>query len=180
MSRTRAVLVAMAGVLLVLVGSAPASAHLALAGANPAPGEVLATVPAEASLTFTERLGSSVEVRVLGPGGGLASTGQVSVRGRTARIAVTDQGPGEYLVAYRVVSGDGHLLTHRISFTVAGTPEASTDPAGPAADLETDSKTDPAGTSDDAPGMLPVVAGAAVILGATGAGVLLIRRRRTG
>ncbi len=173
MSRMRAVLVALAGVLLVLVGSTPASAHLALAGANPAPGEVLATVPAEVSLTFTERLGSSVEVRVLGPGGGLASTGQVAVRGRTARIAVTDQGPGEYLVAYRVVSGDGHLLTHRISFTVAGDPGTADATA-----LTEPMAIEPTARAGSGWMFIPILGTA--LLGAIAAGAFVVRRRRTG
>ena len=44
----------------------------------------------------------------------------VDVRGRTVDVRLPHGGPGAYTVVYRVVSKDGHPVSGRVSFTVAG------------------------------------------------------------
>ncbi|MGW0600566.1 copper resistance CopC/CopD family protein [Streptomyces sp. NPDC002776] len=114
-------------VLLLLGGTAPASAHAALSGTDPEDGTVLATAPRQLTLTFTESVGLLDDsVRVLGPDGRRLRVGEAEhAKGDgTARVTLPrglDQ--GTYTVAWRVVSADSHPVSGAFTFSV-GKPSA--------------------------------------------------------
>ncbi|WP_306363344.1 copper resistance CopC family protein [Nocardia sp. CC227C] len=111
-----------------LLGAGTASAHSSVVGSDPAAGAEIATGPERATVTFNEDLQTSFpSMTVTGPDGNLWSKGEPTVDGRTISVAVGELGPaGEYKIAYRVTSADGHPVSGKISFTLtqegAGAP----------------------------------------------------------
>jgi copper transport protein len=113
------------GLATLLVPAAPASAHAALLGADPAPGSVIGTSPTEITITFSESV-RPVEgrVQVLAPDGKRIS-GTPAVRGAVLHIPVrkADRPLGTYVVSYRVISADSHPVGGGLTFSV-GAPSA--------------------------------------------------------
>jgi len=94
-------------------------------GSSPADKSSVSSVT-EVSVTAGEELleiGSEAEgfVMVVTDSTGLYyGDGCVSVSGDTASMAVSLNAPGDYSVAYRVVSNDGHPVEGQFTFTVTG------------------------------------------------------------
>ena len=113
--------VAVALVGAVLLGAAPASAHTELATSAPTDGEVLAAAPEEVTLTFTGEIQAGyVQVAVTGADGASLNVGPATVEGPLVRQPVQAGADGPYVVAYRVVSVDGHPITGQLTFTLTG------------------------------------------------------------
>ena len=115
----------MIGLATLVTTAAPASAHAALIGSNPAPGSVVGSSPTEIIVTFSEGI-TPVEgrVQVLAPDGKRIS-GTATAHGSVLRIPVrkADHPLGTYLVSYRVISADSHPVGGGLTFSV-GAPSA--------------------------------------------------------
>jgi methionine-rich copper-binding protein CopC len=100
--------------------STPAAAHNYLVSASPAENASLQEAPAAVELEFNEvvrRTGSGVVVT--GPDGQRWDTADAQIIGGTVTQALKPLGPaGDYEVAYRIVSADGHPVTGRLTFTL--------------------------------------------------------------
>ncbi|MGW2742885.1 copper resistance CopC/CopD family protein [Streptomyces sp. NPDC001450] len=113
-----------AGLLLLLLGTtAPASAHAALRGTDPADGTVLKSAPREVNLTFTESVGLLTDsLRVYDPENHRVRTGEAdhaAGRSDTVRVSLPAKlGTGTYTVAWRVVSADSHPVSGALTFSV--------------------------------------------------------------
>ena len=107
-----------AGLLLVVVGAAPASAHASLVRSSPADQSSVATGPSRVKLTFDENIRMPSVILVTGSDGASVVAGKTSVVDNIASIPVKTGPSGNYTVAYRVVSADGHPVSGRLSFTV--------------------------------------------------------------
>lgn len=113
--------VAMAFAGAVVLGPGPAAAHTGLATSMPTDGEVLAAAPEEVALTFTEELQPNfVQVAVTTADGGSVSAGATVVEGAVVRQQVRIDDADFYVVAYRVVSADGHPVSGQLSFSLTG------------------------------------------------------------
>ncbi|AZK95142.1 MULTISPECIES: copper resistance protein CopC [Streptomyces] len=116
-----------------LTAAGPAAAHAALTASNPKDGAVVATAPAEVSLTFSEHLAMGDDsIRVLEPGGKRADTGPVrdlSTDGRVVHAVGLRTGlpDGTYTVAWQAVSADSHPISGAFTFSI-GAPSATTVP----------------------------------------------------
>ncbi|MEV7319807.1 copper resistance protein CopC [Streptomyces sp. NPDC093970] len=122
---------------LLLASAAPASAHAALRGSDPADGAVLKSAPGAVTLTFTESVGLLDDsFRVYDPTNHRVTTGDPEhgpAGADTARITFPEKlGTGTFTVAWRVVSADSHPVSGALTFSV-GKPSATTAavPAGP-------------------------------------------------
>lgn len=187
------------GLLVVALGSflvvgfslGEASAHTGLESSVPADGEVLTDVPGTlgVTLTFTEDVQANfAQVAVTGPEGESVTSGPVVVEGAVARQPVDLSAEGAYVVAYRVVSSDGHPVSGQVAFSVQDvgdtpadtTPEAPPSTASPELTASPSAVT-PAADDDDGSGSggwWPVLAvGGALVAVCLGA-LELIRRRR--
>lgn len=128
--RVRVIVVGFVAMLATLLGAGPASAHSVVIGSSPDNGAQLASGPERASVTFNEALQKSfASLTVVGPDGNLWSKGDPSVDGATVSVAVGQLGPvGEYTIAFRVTSADGHPVSGTRTFTLteqgSGTPGA--------------------------------------------------------
>lgn len=173
--RPRALHVLLTGFVAVLTGAwtvvsvataPPASAHDALVSTSPADGSRVRTMPAEVVLTFEEppaAVGSSV--LVTGPRGGVQH-GTPQAVGVTLHQSLGAGAPaGRYWVAWRITSGDGHVVSGTFVFTAAG--------ALPGTFVPAKGSTDSSGSGVGA----RMAAGAGIAL-ALVAGVLGGRRRR--
>ncbi|MFI8182037.1 copper resistance CopC/CopD family protein [Actinacidiphila glaucinigra] len=115
---------------LLLGTAAPASAHAALVGSDPAQGSVVKTAPAQVRLTFSEGvLLSRDAIRVLGPDGERAETGDANDAGRgntTAAVALRPGlGNGTYTVAWKAVSADSHPVAGAFTFSIGAPSKTS-------------------------------------------------------
>ena len=118
-------MVAMIALGTVLLPARPASAHAAMVTATPEPGSVVASAPAEITVTFSEGITAVADrTQVLAPDG-KRITGTVTASGATLRIGIrrADQPLGTYLVSYRIISGDSHPVGGAMTFSV-GAPSA--------------------------------------------------------
>ncbi len=126
---------AVAGVL--LAGAAPASAHAALTGSDPAQGAVVDTAPARVSLTFSEPVAVGEDsVRVLDPKGERVDKGDpANPSGTTYSVPLMSGLPdGTYTVAYQVVSADSHPVAGAFTFSVGAPSETTVSVAAQASD----------------------------------------------
>lgn len=114
------------------VGAAPAAAHVELEAAVPAGGQLLTVPPDAVSLRFSDPLQRSFsQVAVTGPDGTAVAAGPPIPSGSEVRQPVRATMPGGYVVAYRVLSRDGHPITGTLRFRYE--PPASAAPGSPAA-----------------------------------------------
>lgn len=122
---TISLLLAMAGA---MGASSIAHAHADLDFSTPEDGEQLEVAPAEVRLTFNEELFAElVEVSVLDADGNLVMATEAEQTPPPGTDVIfpwpTDLEPGQYSVAYRVVSEDGHPVTGQITFSYTSVPE---------------------------------------------------------
>lgn len=120
----RLLLAAGAGAALALSAAGPASAHAAMVGSDPEDGATVETAPASVSATFSEILdGPSTEIAVTGPDGEVIDAGDAEYDGDTFSQPMLYTVPGEYTVAFRVISEDGHRVDGSVAFTVEDIPD---------------------------------------------------------
>lgn len=175
----------------VLAGAAPVAAHNVLRSSTPADGAVLATPPADVRLVFDQSVVTlGTEVAVTGPDGPLALE-PPAVDGETVTQSLPAGLPaGDYNVAWRATSADGHPVSGDFTFTAEAT-EPSAEPTAPPSALPTEPTSDPvtptssptgplAGEEDEDDGTSgsAVAAVAAVIVVVITGGVAVTRRRR--
>ncbi len=113
-----------------VLGAAPASAHDQLTRSDPVAGSTVTSPPTEVRLGFSEAVKKlGLTVLVTGPAGTSVTSGAPIVDGSDV---VAPVGPlsesGRYVVAYRVVSSDGHPISGTFGFTAR---LSSAGPSGP-------------------------------------------------
>ncbi|RZU29955.1 copper transport protein [Streptomyces sp. BK022] len=102
-------------------GAAPASAHAALTGSDPAQGVVVDRAPTQISLTFSEQVAMGDDsLRVLDPKGKPVQSGRpANVSGTTYAVRLrAGLADGTYTVAYQVVSADSHPVAGAYTFSI--------------------------------------------------------------
>lgn len=155
--------------LLVSVVFAPAAAgaHSNSVDSDPVDDARIPTLPRVATVTFNEPV-SDAAFALTEPGGQTIKV-QVSIDGAVVKATLPEDGTkGDYLLAYRVVSEDGHPVTGEVEFTVTTGRTPSVDESAPTS----------AGTSTTKSSSFPlwgVMGGAVVLLGIA---VLLVRAAR--
>jgi copper resistance protein C len=124
----RRVLGVLAVIAAVLGPGAPAWAHNELIGADPAAGATLTSAPAAVTLRFAQKLNPTYTTIVLSDAAkhAVPTSTPAVVEGAGTVKPVSALANGIYIVAYRIVSLDGHVVQGSYTFTVA-------DPAKPAA-----------------------------------------------
>ena len=179
------------------------SAHADLQVSTPEDGESLEVAPEEIRLTFSEELFEElVEISILDAAGDLYSTigvEQTPPPGTDVIFPWPPQAPpGEYSIAYRVVSADGHPVTGTVSFSYAATApepsalEPSSSDSTPSAQSSTPASSPTASapfaspanesltsSSTDSSSVTPfVVIGVVLLLGVIAASAIIVRARQ--
>lgn len=107
---------------LALVAPAWAWAHASLVKSAPAQRAVLYRAPAKIQLWFNERLEARYSsFSLLDAAGKTVEIGEVEVAGddpKSIQAAIRSLPPGRYIVKYRVLSTDGHVVENQFSFTI--------------------------------------------------------------
>jgi copper resistance protein C len=112
-----------------LAGAPAASAHAHLLTASPAGRSTVTTAPTQVTLTFDEAVRAPAVLVVTGPDGRRVDRGRPRLGGTVVRVGLAPAlAPGDYTVAFRVVSDDGHPVAEQLSFTYA--PAGASPPAG--------------------------------------------------
>lgn len=166
----------------------PAAAHSDLESSTPKADSTITTAPREIALTFGEIVrGDMSTVVVTGPDGVRYGDGKARAVDKTLTQPVKPLVPGEYTVAWRIVSADGHPLQGAFSFTAnvpaAPSPSPSEPAPGPSEPTPSAPAQSPAAateTTDDGgsswvPWAVSGVVAAVVLVGAT----VLARRLRS-
>jgi copper transport protein len=130
----RAVLALLILLGIVGLGAMPASAHAALLASNPADNAVVPTPPTAVTLQFSE--GVTVQsdgVRVLDDQGNRVDTGTATSSGQEATSPLKGKlAQGSYVVAWRVVSADGHPVRGAFGFSIGHRSDVAGNLAGKA------------------------------------------------
>ncbi|GAB3656165.1 copper resistance CopC family protein [Glycomyces tarimensis] len=155
----KVLLAAGCGAILAVANASAASAHAALVGADPEDGASLETAPDSVSATFSEPLdGPSTVVAVTDPTGEMLDVDEPSFDGDTFTQPMRYTIPGDYTVAFRVISEDGHRVDDALTFTVETIPDellvedAVPEATGEAAPSESAAEHTDAPTQDEAAG----------------------------
>lgn len=124
-------LLALFAVLLVpaaaLIAAPVASAHDRLVSSSPADGSTV-QIPRRIILTFNEEVASVGAVVVVKSGDQEWQNGVPQVSGRTVTQQIRTGPAGDYSVAWRITSADGHPVSGQFSFT-GTTPATTSSPA---------------------------------------------------
>ncbi|MFB6864427.1 copper resistance CopC/CopD family protein [Streptomyces virginiae] len=110
--------------------AAPATAHAALTASDPTDGAVVATAPAQVTLSFSEQVAMGDDsIRVLDPQGRRVDTGELRdmCSGNTVRYGTALHSGlpnGTYTVAWQAVSADSHPISGAFTFSI-GAPSAT-------------------------------------------------------
>ncbi len=173
--RFRVVAVGFVAMLATLLGAGTASAHSAVIASTPDNGAQIATAPERVSLQFNEALQEKfASLTVVGPDGNLWSKGDPTIQGDTASVPLEGLGPvGEYTIAFRVTSADGHPVSGTRVFTL--TQEGTGVPGPKAGGQDASSNSD--GDSDSNM-IIWVIVGVAVVV--FGGGLWFARRKPRG
>jgi len=164
--RVRWVALVLAAALLGVVPAPPASAHDELLSSDPAESSVVETLPSRATLTLSGKVRKVRSVSVTGPDGDVAN-GEATFQDDEVRQNLWAGPDGEYVLAYDLVSADGHQVTGEVHFEVG--PVSGPADSGARATVEQD-----AGGGER--GIL--VLGVVLLAGA--GGLVVLRRRRLG
>ncbi len=191
--RTAALIAPFAAAL--LLAPAPAFAHDVLIDSDPEDGTTLDTVPEEVVLTFNNSPmegGSGSAIVVTGPDGEEHQEGDLTFDGPEVSVGLVPlTEAGEYSIAFRVVSSDGHPIQDTLDFTVSEEAAAAAAPEEPEEEQAEEAEESPEAV-DDSPaaaeedtaaeetGTSPVMvlAGIVVAVAAIGAIVLVVVRMR--
>lgn len=112
-------------VVLTLLLPAAAAAHAQFEGSDPSPDAVVADPPEAVSLWFSEPV-SPVAMRWISPGGESVPA-RAEPGGKRVRVAPPpDAGDGSYLLAWRVVSLDGHPVGGTLVISIGAPSEIPT------------------------------------------------------
>ncbi|MGY0232829.1 copper resistance CopC family protein [Longispora urticae] len=167
----RALVVAALAFTGLLAIAAPAAAHSTLEGSSPTDGAIIKQQISEVNLRFDEGVdGRFSTVVVNGPGGVSYSVGALSVTDNTVSQPVHPLKSGDYKVAWRVVSSDGHPVAGGFGFTAAipGDQEPSEGPKPAKKPTDADFA---------APGWLWWAAGGGALLAIVALGLVLGKKR---
>lgn len=161
--------------LTLLVGATPAYAHAQLISSTPEDGAELDEAPSEIVLEFSEEVDAdSTEIAVTKSGESDPLPGtEMTVEEREITVPADFPEAGDYTVAYRLVSKDGHPVEGSLEFTIANgseKPDVSV-PASPEADRDD-------AASDAGIGWAPIVAIATVVLVLVIVVVFVMRARK--
>ncbi|UJB46690.1 copper resistance CopC/CopD family protein [Streptomyces sp. A1-5] len=120
--RLLVVLAVLCGVL--AAGIAPAAAHAALTGSDPAPGSVVAHAPEQVALTFSEGVAMGDDsLRVLDPQGRRVDRGKLRdlCSGSVVKYGAglpPGLADGTYTVAWQAISADSHPVSGAFTFSI--------------------------------------------------------------
>jgi methionine-rich copper-binding protein CopC len=115
------------GLALALLALAPAAlAHAVLVKSQPASRATLARAPERVQLWFNERLEPAYSsVSVWDAAGARVDSGNGAVSADDARrleVSLPGLGAGRYVVRFRVLSVDGHIVDSSLPFTIKADP----------------------------------------------------------
>lgn len=106
--------------LLISSGGFSAQAHTFLVNSNPGANQILENLPETISLTFNEEIKAKKEAINLRDSQGKVVDFKFELKGDTVHVypESNNSATGTYLITYNVVSGDGHLVSGAIPFSI--------------------------------------------------------------
>jgi len=124
-----------------------ASAHAELLATDPVDGSLVNTAPQQVTLQFSEDVAVQPDgVRVLDADAARVDTGQAKAAGNTITVPLKTSVPdGSYVVAWRVISADGHPVRGAFNFSVGSRTTLRTGLANDAFANSADRRDDVAG-----------------------------------
>ena len=100
---------------------APASAHTGLTTSSPGDGARLDVMPKQVVLELSDPVAEPAYVVVADSAGRRVNSKVVRIDGKKVSSAIVEPAPaGAYLLSFRVVSADAHVITDTVRFSVTG------------------------------------------------------------
>lgn len=168
--------VGLVAALSVAVGAGPAAAHNVVVDTTPGADTSVSEAPTEVSVTFDDLVlslgedGASTVVQVTDADGQEHATGCPATQDRTVSVPVSIDDAGEYTVAWRIVSADGHPTSGEFSFTYSPADDAGAAAGGGAPGTDGDAQAGSESGTDCAPGGGPAADGTSSAAGAQDTG----------
>lgn len=164
-----------------LLSCVPALAHARLTEAYPADGEALVEPPEQVQLRFNEPVDAEFDpIEVYDREGDRVDEDDARVSTDDRRLLVADLGAlpeGSYTVEWRVTSADGHPIDETFEFAVDAS--ATDAEAGvPIAPIERSAEQEDTGSMWG--NVLAAILGVLLVCALAAAGLLVLRRRRSG
>jgi len=131
----RLIAVAAACLIAILTPAGPAAAHTTLIATDPVDGAVLAEAPDHAALTFNEHVSLPQHGVQVFDARGEPVNSSASASDAVVTVDLPDGlEHGTYVVAWRVISADGHPVAGSLTFSVGEPSTTITSPAAPTAE----------------------------------------------
>lgn len=117
--------------------AAPASAHNVVTSTTPAEGETLTSLPAAFSITTNDQLldlgagNAAFAMQVTDADGRFYGDGCIEVAGTAMSMGATLGEPGQYTLAYQLVSADSHTISGEFAFAWEPADAAEISPGSP-------------------------------------------------
>lgn len=126
-----------------LVPAAPAGAHASFVSSIPSAGSTIPALPAQVVINFSEKIEPSFgEMQIIDRAGAQTKVGKTRIDGeRFTGVLGTTLAPGDYTVAYRVLSGDGQLVESRFEFTYTPGEDSGASSSSAVQPLESEAST---------------------------------------
>ena len=125
----------------------PAWAHSAVVSISPPDGSTLSTPPTQVDFVFNEVIDPNFAQLALSTGGLPVALSAPVVDGPKVSAQITGQlAPAKYILAFQVVSADGHPIRGSSTFTVSGTtttPPTGTTTSSPSGTASSNATTGP-------------------------------------
>lgn len=131
-TRTTALLIAL--LVMMALSVTPASAHAVLLDSDPADGAELDTLLEQVTLTFNEPIEAGLaQIHVEGPDGTRIDAGvaEPAADGNGVATDIAIAQAGSHLIAFQVVSDDGHPIEGELTFTVSEVAVVTEEPDEP-------------------------------------------------
>lgn len=179
---------AAASIAIAISWTTPAAAHAELVTTLPASGASLEAAPATIELIFSERLSPELTTISAEAGDDPVSV-DIDISGRTVVVTPTSSSTPagavqRWVVAYRVVSTDGHPISGAVEFAVSGGPSrdaTGSDPTDAAASNPTNAdsgRPDRTSPREDDSQLVPTLVIGLIMVTGTGAVMYLLSRGR--
>ena len=116
------------GLVTALAFTGVANAHTHLEKATPADGSTVASAPTEYVLTF-EEAARLTALTIQNDGGAEQKIAALpKAAAAVLKVPAAHLENGHYVLRWRVVGDDGHVMTGKIGFTVGGKPSPGAEP----------------------------------------------------
>lgn len=165
--------------LFAITGIAPAAAHDTLVSVDPEDQSVLEAAPERVTFTFSGELIDVSPQTILTSGEGTIDIDPPVIDGYDLISELPPLEPGDYQIAYSVVSSDGHRIEGATTFIIRGGEDSEADDSGIASTPPVQDKEEASEPEEPASRDVTIIRWAGIIIMVLGIAVIVTRRLKS-